>query len=150
MHTLHDSIYICNNGLNFPGAATNGNSGFYISTDTTESGLDKLLFNAINLAFGYQFNHSDFLFLSEEAAQHTDAYGLYFQTKGIHEYVKAKVQASPISTFHFTCTPVYMPFVIGEDKNVASPKQTNGSLIPANMTLAEFIMAYIHCKSVLY
>ncbi|GAA4468120.1 hypothetical protein GCM10023093_25150 [Nemorincola caseinilytica] len=139
--------YICNNGINFQGAATNGNSGIYVSLDTVESFTTKALFAAINLAYGYNFDYNDFLFLSEEAAQHTDAYGMYFQTRGIHEYVKARVQASPISTYHFSCSPVYMPFKLLAEKKTqpAAPSV----VIPPNMGTAEFMMAYIHCKGLL-
>jgi len=83
---------ICNGGISFPGASVYNPGSIYVDV-APDTALNAEINAFMALIGRNDINVKDTTgFLPEIGAQHIAAYCLYFQMKGIHEYVRAMVQ----------------------------------------------------------
>jgi len=88
---------ICNGGISFPGAGARVMpDSVYINVAPMDSTIRVEMDSIISHYIEKPFNDSS-QFLPELGAQHVAAYNLYFQMKGIHEYIKQLVDINTAS-----------------------------------------------------
>ncbi len=87
--------FICNNGTYFIGTGNPDSIYLDIAPDPLTKIWEKIF---------YTLSDNDDTFLSQLGNQHVAAYQLHYNIKGIHEYMRTKIQQCPYAAVNVTCT----------------------------------------------